>query len=236
MIIEQEQASGRQILPHLNHPNFGYAVTAKDIAAVETDRFFEVYNGHPGVNHLGNKDHPGIEAMWDQINTMRASLNIPLIFGIATDDSHEYHGKKGSRPGRGWVMVKSRYLTPEHLIKAMKRGDFYASSGVVLQDIAFNQETKTLSVKIDPVADATYTIQFIGISRDDTGHEDEHDHAGEVFASVEGLEASYQLTDSQAYVRAVITSSQPHNDPSFPDQKQQAWTQPVGWEHTAAND
>jgi hypothetical protein len=46
--------------------------------------------------------------------------------GIATDDSHEYHGKPGSRPGRGWVMVRARYLTPEHLILAMKAGDFYA--------------------------------------------------------------------------------------------------------------
>jgi len=31
-------------------------------------------------------------------------------------------------------------------------------------------------------------------------------------------------------VRAVVTSSAPAADPSFPDQKQQAWTQPVGWD------
>lgn len=230
VIVEQENASGRQILPHLNHPNFGYAVTAKDIAGVETERFFEVYNGHPGVNQLGDKDHPSIEAMWDQINALRASLSIPLILGVATDDSHEYHGKKGSRPGRGWVMVRSRYLTPEHLIKAMKRGDFYASSGVVLQDVGFDIESKTLSVKIEPCANVTYTTQFLGIAQDTLEHG--HVHAGDVFASVEGNEASYQMKENQAYVRAVITSSQPHNDPSFPDQKQQAWTQPVGWEQS----
>lgn len=234
VILEQEQIHGRQILPHLNHPNFGYAVTAKDIASVESERFFEVYNGHPGVNHLGDKDRPGIEEMWDQINELRASLNIPLLFGIATDDSHEYHGKKGSRPGRGWVMVKSRYLTPEHLIKAMKRGDFYASSGVTLQDITFKQESQTLSVKIAPVEGATYTIEFIGVPRSDAEHG--HVHGGEIFKSVDGTEASYQLADDQWYVRAVVTSDQPHADPSFSDQKQQAWTQPVGWAKEASGE
>jgi len=31
-------------------------------------------------------------------------------------------------------------------------------------------------------------------------------------------------------VRAVVTSSMPPMDPSLKDQKQQGWTQPMGWE------
>ena len=227
-IIEHEKAHGRQVLPHLNHPNFGYAVTAKDLAAVESERFFEVYNGHPGVNQLGDDDHPSIEKMWDQINTIRRTdLNIEPIFGIATDDSHEYHGVKGSHPGRGWVMVRSRYLTPEHLIKAMKRGDFYASSGVSLSDVRYDKETKTLSVEIDPVDGAEYSTQFIGTRRDSENHG--HVHPGETLATVDGTKATYQLKGDELYVRALITSSVPHPDPSFKDQRTQAWTQPVGW-------
>ena len=38
----------------------------------------------------------------------------------------------GSRPGRGWIMVRSRYLTPEQLLRAIEQGQFYASSGVAL--------------------------------------------------------------------------------------------------------
>ncbi|MFM8325401.1 MAG: PHP domain-containing protein, partial [Pirellulaceae bacterium] len=70
-VLEQEKAKGREILPHLNHPNFGYGITFEDLAAVVSERFFEVYNGHPGVNHLGNKENPGVERMWDLANHLR---------------------------------------------------------------------------------------------------------------------------------------------------------------------
>ncbi|MEO1750007.1 MAG: hypothetical protein AAFR27_15580, partial [Pseudomonadota bacterium] len=41
--IAHEQATkiGQPILVQLNHPNFGWAVTAEDIAAVTMERFFE---------------------------------------------------------------------------------------------------------------------------------------------------------------------------------------------------
>ncbi len=166
--------------------------------------------------------------MWDLVNSIRRTeLNIPPIMGIATDDSHEYHGQPGSRPGRGWVMVRCRYLTPEHLIKAMKRGDFYASSGVSLSELAFDDETKTLSLEIDVDDDASYQTEFIATLA--TG-ESEADRIGKVMATVKGTKAEYKMTGEELYVRAVVTSDQPHHDPSFKDQKQQAWTQPVGWE------
>ena len=38
-ILEHEKSHGREVLPHLNHPNFGYAVTANDLAAVVSERF-----------------------------------------------------------------------------------------------------------------------------------------------------------------------------------------------------
>ncbi len=115
-VLEQEKRLGREILAHLNHPNFQYGVTYEDLASVVAEQFFEVYNGHPGVNHLGDKDHPGVEAIWDLANAIRLSLlDAPPLFGLGTDDSHEYHGEPGSRPGRGWVMVRSRFLTPNTL-------------------------------------------------------------------------------------------------------------------------
>ena len=38
---------------------------------------------------------------------------------------------------------------------------------------------------------------------------------------------TYRLTGEELYVRAVVTSDQPPENPSFPNQKAQAWTQPV---------
>jgi hypothetical protein len=51
-----------------------------------------------------------------------------------------------------------------------------------------------------------------------------------VLKSVEGLTPTYELTGDELFVRAEVTSSGPSRDPSFTGQKQQAWTQPVGWD------
>ena len=135
--------------------------------------------------------------------------------GIATDDSHEYHGQPGSRPGRGWVMVRSRYLTPEHLIRAMKKGDFYASSGVKLKDVQFNESKKILSLEIDADANATYKTEFIGTLE----HPDEESRVGKVLATSTDPNPSYQMKGNELYVRAVVTSSLDAVDPSFKGQK-----------------
>jgi hypothetical protein len=232
LVLEHEKATGRQILPHLNHPNFGYAITAEDIAQVIEERFFEVYNGHPGVNQLGDAEHISIEEMWDVANALRLTvLDADPVFGIATDDSHEYHGRPGSRPGRGWVMVRARYLTPEHLIRAMKAGDFYASSGVVLEDVQYDAQARQLSIAIAPHPTATFETKFVAVLKPDPSDADntEVQLNSVVVATVTGLTPSYHLRGNELYVRAVVNSSLAHVDPSLEGQKQQAWTQPVGW-------
>lgn len=263
---DQASKTGREIMVHLNHPNFGYGVTAEELAQVVSEQFFEVYNGHPGIRHLGDEDHPSVERLWDIANTIRISqLNAAPLMGVGTDDSHKYHGTTGSRPGRGWIMVRSKYLTPDYLIKAVKRGDFYASSGVTLSNVSVNEQSDQLQLVIEPEDGTTYKTQFIGTPvdyernsneqtdkdanetesndkegtvKEGTETEDEP-HAvskkyspsvGKVLAEVAGLNPSYQLTGKELYVRAVVTASKKHHDPSFADQDQQAWTQPVGWQ------
>ena len=101
-IEEQAKRLGRPILTHLNHPNFGYAITAEELAMVTKERFFEIYNGHPDVHHLGDETHAGLERMWDIINTLRiGEMKAAPVGGLATDDSHHYFGKGGASPGRG---------------------------------------------------------------------------------------------------------------------------------------
>ena len=92
-VEEQARRLGRPILGHLNHPNFGYAITAEELAMVTKERFFEVYNGHPDVHHLGDETHAGVERMWDIINTLRiGEMKAAPVYGLATDDSHNYFG------------------------------------------------------------------------------------------------------------------------------------------------
>lgn len=163
-VEEQAERAGREILAHLNHPNFHYAVTPHDLAHAVLERHFEVFNGHPHVNQQGDDIRPAVERIWDIANTIRlVDLRSPPLFGIATDDSHNYHrGRGGSRPGRGWVMVRSTHLTPESIIRAIKAGDCYASSGVTLRDVQFDPVARTLRVEVEPEANAEYVIDFIG--------------------------------------------------------------------------
>lgn len=240
---EQQERTGREMMLHVNHPNFGWALTAEDLASVTAERFFEVYNGHPSVNNLGDKLRPGTERLWDIANTLRlGKLGAPVLFGIATDDSHTYHGKPGSHPGRGWVVVRAQYLTPEHLIKALKAGDFYASSGVELTTLKFDTQTNQLHVAARPQSGESFTIEFIGTPVEyDSSTSPRFDaqgkplaatqkysaDVGQVLKTVQGNEASFQVSSELLYVRAVVTSSLPPADPIQPNQKQKAWTQPV---------
>lgn len=226
--------TGRPILAHLNHPNFQWALTAEDLADVAEGGYFEVYNGHPGINHLGDETRPdaarpGDERIWDIANTIRlAELDFPPLLGFATDDSHTYHGEDVS-PGRGWVMVGAKELNGDSLIEAMQSGRFYASSGVVLDAIRFNKEKGTLSLDITPAEGVEFTTAFIG-TRKGYDAAAEKTGIGEVFATVTGNSARFTIPDDALYLRATITSSRKHSNPSFPGQMEQAWVQPVGWE------
>jgi hypothetical protein len=246
-VEEQARRTGKEILVHLNHPNFGLAVTAEDMASILRERYFEVYNGHPGVKHLGDKDHPSVERMWDIANTIRlGKLKYAPLFGVATDDSHNYHNSEGATPGRGWIMVRAANLDPETLIKAIRAGDSYSSSGVTLDEVEFDPKTNTLKLTVQPDADAEFTTQFIGtrVGYDDRRepHIDANgnpvreqitdkysDDVGRVLAIVKGLTPSYKLKGDELYVRAVVSSNKAPINPAFDNQKQQAWTQPVGW-------
>jgi hypothetical protein len=165
--------------------------------------------------------------------------------GLATDDSHNYHGRPGSQPGRGWIMVRADQLKPESLLTAINHGQFYASSGVILRDIAFDAETKTVTIEIEPVEGHTFTTKFVGTPKEyDRTSEQRTDEngkpmrttrvyspdVGKTFAEVSGPQPSYRLTGNELYVRAIISSSADHPNPSFSGQQQQAWTQPLGWE------
>jgi hypothetical protein len=244
---EQAQRTGRELLVQLNHPNFLWAIAAEDMAGVAALKFTEVYNGHPNVHNRGDEHRAGVEEIWDIANSLRISeFALPPIFATATDDSHHYHqlGDTRCRPGRGWVMVRSRHLTAESLLRAMHQGDFYASTGVTLSDLRFDADSKRLQLEIEPDEGATYTTRFIGTRR---GYSTERqtrrdadgkplattgrysDEIGATLATVEGLHPEYQLRGDELFIRAVVTSSLAAQRSAIRGEQQQAWTQPAGW-------
>lgn len=213
------KTTGQMIMPHINHPNFGWGIHVDDMIALDGERFFEVYNGHPQVYNQGDSIHLSTELMWDIINANYVAESKPLLLGLATDDSHHYHqrGPELSNTGRGWVMVKSRQLTAESLISAMEGGQFYASTGVKLMWIKQNQ--KKLQLKIKEEAGVTYMTTFIGAK---------DQHSGPViFAEISGTNPAYEFTGQEWFVRATVTSSKMMDHPVLANEKQKAWIPPV---------
>ena len=59
-------------------------------------------------------------------------------------------------------MVRATDLEPETLVRAIKAGNHYASSGVSLRDVRFDPAKKQLQVDIETKPGVTYTTEFIG--------------------------------------------------------------------------
>ena len=186
-------------LASLNHPNFRWAITVDEMRQISGLKLFEVYNGHPTVNNQGGGGSPGLEEMWDSLLTAGRRIN-----GIAVDDAHHFKtlGQGYSNPGRGWVMVQAAELSVAGVRTALENGDFYASTGVVLEEVA--RLPNGLRLRL-PQADTTrFITQFIGAN-------------GAVLAASIDAAPEYRLNAGEPYVRAVVTDSNGWK----------AWVQPV---------
>ncbi len=191
------RASG---VPHINHPNFGWAITAEELGAVRNNKLFEIYNGHPQINYLGGGGVPGLEAAWDAILSAGT-----LLYGVAVDDAHVFKqpgNPNVAGPGRGWVMVRAGKLDAESVLGALERGDFYASTGVELSDYQVGPTSMTVTVRQSK--SSKYRIQFVGRN------------SRILQESIESP-ATYRFTGGEGFVRARVLESN----------GQIAWGQPV---------
>ena len=76
----ERQRTGQPMIPHVNHPNFGYAITPEELMQVRGEKFFEVYNGHPRVNNEGDATRLSTDVMWDVMLTKRLTeLRLPCV-------------------------------------------------------------------------------------------------------------------------------------------------------------
>ena len=153
-------------------------------------------------------------------------------------------------PGTSWVMVQASELTANAITAAMQEGQFYATTGVILSKLVFDERNRRLTVEVEEQAGVNYRIEFKGSLKnaalefepvDDvidnkglahpvTGHYPDAG-IGMTFHETEGLKAAYQLSGDELYVRAVIHSDAPpyFKYDEYSDLEQKAWTQPVGW-------
>lgn len=184
----------------LNHPNFGWALTAAEIRQLRGVTMMEIYNGHPLVNNLGGGGSPSVEEIWDTLLSTGMK-----IYGAGTDDSH-YFKKLGVRsaptPGQAWIYVKARSLSAAGILESLRNGDFYASTGVELTTL--DVDARKINIVVKAETSSKYRIDFIGRN-------------GRILQSVAAPSAEYRFRGNEGYVRTRVVESN----------GKIAWTQPV---------
>lgn len=158
-------------IPHINHP-LSAEHTAEDIFNATNVCLLEIINSR-------YEDPLLTTVLWDRVLSMGRN-----IYATGVDDAHNYMNEFN----KGWIMVRTHNLLASDILSALEAGDFYASSGPVITNIA--TEGRILQVEsVDGI-----TIDFIGKS-------------GTVLASVDSCAASYTLPLGELYVRAEVTNS-----------------------------
>jgi hypothetical protein len=217
-VAAEGQRLHRPVVAQLSHPNLGWTVSADDLAAVD-ERFVEIYSGHPVAQTFGDATHPSVEALWDRALTLRLRAEKgPMLYGVACDDAHHYSGRGQAHPGRGWVVVRAKELGGDAIAGAMLAGDFYSSTGIVLEKLIVDD--CGMRIRVASESGAHYHIRFLGTRR-------EGGEAGVLLQESEGPEAYYEFRGDELYVRGDVLSDRPHPDPTREGEMQQAWIQPV---------
>ena len=195
--VEAIRAHGA--IPSLNHPNFVWGVSAGELEQIDRLNLFEVYNGHPTTNDFGGGGSVGTEGIWDHLLTAGRRM-----YGIAVDDAHVFKSfsPQASNPGRGWIHVRSAELTSEAILAAVEQGDFYASTGVELEEV--ERTGRGLVIHIKERNAENYSVRFIG-------------PGGKLLEESFDNPAEYQMKPGDAYVRATVLDSN----------GRAAWVQPI---------
>jgi len=220
--VDQTRNAGGQ--PILNHPNFHFALSAADLLPVERLHLFELYNGHPQVFNNGDAEHPSTEELWDAL--LSAGRR---VYAVSSDDAHRFKkwSADQSNAGRGWLMVRAAELTPVAITNAIRDGQFYATTGVILSEVILGDDRIAITVdeaatdgelqsqylvprQIDGGA-AGYRIDFIG----------EH---GRLLQSFPGTRAEFDAQPVTTYVRCKVTY---RRAVAGGFEEYYAWTQPV---------
>ena len=120
----------------LNHPNFGWGVNAEDMMTEEL-KYFEIFNGHPGVRNYGDATHVSTERMWDivlartarQTSICRSSTAWRSMMRTAITPTVS---AKPTRAAAGsWC--DPTFSPPKASFRGIETGDYYCSSGHALE-------------------------------------------------------------------------------------------------------
>ncbi len=192
-------------LAQLNHPNFQHGADLEVLLALHRRglSLVEIANEAADSDNEGDARHPSTEALWDAALGRGAR-----VLGTATDDAHHYadaarvraRGETAYTGDRGFVMVRAA-KTEDAIRAAIVAGDFYASTGVVLDRVEIGPGGVEIEVR---GSDSPCTFEVIA--------------NGRVAQRTEGVALSFDPRPAApGYVRVRVTDAR----------GRRAWTQPL---------
>lgn len=195
-----------QGIAQLNHPNFHFAADADLIADLGRRGLLlmEIANQSDDVNNTP-RGAASTEELWDAV----LSRDV-LVYGTATDDAHHFYdareraarGEAVYTGDRGFVMVRAA-RDAAAIRSALETGDFYASTGVLLQRLDFDRKQLVLEVAPES-APGEHVFRLIG-------------KGGRILATKRGRAATFSMAGAgKGYVRAVVEDAR----------GRRAWVQP----------
>jgi hypothetical protein len=200
-------------IPQVNHPNLQWSVRFQDLQPIAQPFLLEIWNAFPTSNNLGGTDDNGAvaasaEELWDALLSSGK-----IVWAVASDDAHEYHkfdDRESPTPGKAWIVIQAPSLSTSAVMQALRRGQFYASTGITL--VSYSADKNGISIRLAQTSDwnptlkpsARFLTRFIGAN-------------GRTLEEVRGTAPQFHFKGDEQYVRASISDSD----------GRRAWTQPV---------
>ena len=122
-----------------------------------------------------------------------------LVWGFANDDFHRWFDMT-----KGWNMIYANSNAHQDIKDAVRAGNFYASTGLWLNDFQFDGRTLTVRANAKDSYISQYRYRFIG-------------QMGAVLMETVGEVGEYILKGHEKYIRVEVTS----------EHGAMLWTQPV---------
>ena len=138
---------------------------AQRIIDIATEEGMLVSYNHPVWSLQNHDDYSGLKGLWgvEWYNTGCALEGYPdttqpitdlleegeRVFPLATDDNHNLE-----KAFCGWIWVKSKKLDYPTVFKALKKGDFYSSTGPAIKSLYV--EDNTLKISTSAVKHITF--------------------------------------------------------------------------------
>ncbi|MBA4849217.1 PHP domain-containing protein [Emticicia sp. BO119] len=167
----------------LNHPNgiLKAAITSEQISRIKNLKFFEVCC----ADFKGGSFKPSTDEIWDRVLSKGK-----ILYGVAADDAHNFR-PYSKDPGSAWIMVNAEKLEQKKIIEAMEKGDFYATTGVIIRNYSIADHKIQIEIESNGYGFRTY---FIGQN-------------GKVLSVDESDNPTFKMKKKHKYVRCRIERS-----------------------------